>query len=117
MANADFIYIVATKADDYAAGATDLSEELYNWLDVYATADSHPLVIDRYALCTAEPETITGNNDQYRMGALAYKVITKTLKARYDNVLVVEPGFFNVLYKEASGNQTGADEEHNKDNL
>lgn len=106
LANADFIYIVATKADDYAAGATDLSEELYNWLDVYATADSHPLVIDRYALCTAEPETITGNNDQYRMGALAYKVITKTLKARYDNVLVVEPGFFNVLYKEASGNQT-----------
>ena len=53
-----------------------------------------------------EPEKITGNNDQYRMGSLAYKYVTKTLKGRTDNVLCVEPGFFNVLYKEASGNKS-----------
>ena len=104
LANADFIYIVATTANDYAAGGTDISESLYNWLDVYA--GKHPIIFDRYALCTAEPETITGNNDQYRMGSLAYKYVTKTLKGRTDNVLCVEPGFFNVLYKEASGNKS-----------
>ena len=103
LANADFIYIVATTANDYAAGGTDISESLYNWLDIYA--GKHPIIFDRYALCTAEPETITGNNDQYRMGSLAYKYVTKTLKGRTDNVLCVEPGFFNVLYKEASGNK------------
>ncbi|MFR5027967.1 MAG: hypothetical protein ACLTDF_03595 [Coprococcus sp.] len=42
-------------------------------------------------LCTSEPELITGNNDDYRMGALAYKAITKGAVARYDNVLVTEP--------------------------
>ena len=104
LANADFIYIVATTANDYAAGGTDISESLYNWLDVYA--GKHPIIFDRYALCTAEPEKITGNNDQYRMGSLAYKYVTKTLKGRTDNVLCVEPGFFNVLYKEASGNKS-----------
>ena len=40
------------------------------------------------------------------MGSLAYKYVTKTLKGRTDNVLCVEPGFFNVLYKEASGNKS-----------
>ena len=74
LANADFIYIVATTANDYAAGGTDISESLYNWLDVYA--GKHPIIFDRYALCTAEPEKITGNNDQYRMGSLAYKYVT-----------------------------------------
>ncbi len=54
LANADFIYIVATTANDYAAGGTDISESLYNWLDVYA--GKHPIIFDRYALCTAEPE-------------------------------------------------------------
>ena len=38
------------------------------------------------------------------MGTLAFKLITKNLTARIDNVLAVEPGYFNVLYKEASDN-------------
>lgn len=101
---ADFIYIWANSADDYANTSNDLSEELYNWLDSYATANSHPIAMCTGTLCTSEPENITGNNDDFRMGALAYKLITKGTVARYDNVLVTDADFFKVLYEEADDN-------------
>ena len=94
---ADFIYIWANGASDYASTSNDISEDLYNWLDAYATANSHPIALCTGTLCTSEPELITGNNDDYRMGALAYKLITKGAVARYDNVLVTEPDFFKTL--------------------
>ena len=99
---ADFIYIWANGASDYASTSNDISEDLYNWLDAYATANSHPIALCTGTLCTSEPELITGNNDDYRMGALAYKLITKGAVARYDNVLVTEPDFFKTLYQEAN---------------
>ncbi|MGN0395850.1 MAG: hypothetical protein ACI4EF_10825, partial [Coprococcus sp.] len=103
LGKADMIYIYASTKDDYASTASDLSEELYNWLDAYATADRHPLAICRLALCTDDSSSIVGNNDTYRMGALAYKLITMNNVARYDNVLVTESDFFRVLYEEAEG--------------
>lgn len=106
---ADFIYIWANGASDYASKANDISEDLYNWLDAYATANSHPIALCTGTLCTSEPELITGNNDDYRMGALAYKLITKGAVARYDNVLVTEPDFFKTLYQEADDNKTTPD--------
>lgn len=124
LSEADFIYIVATKYDDYGNGSTDISEDVYNLLDAYATTDNHPMVIDKYALCVSDPSTIKGNNDTYRMGALAYKVMTKTYVSRYDNVLVTDynketvtdesgntttvlHSFFSVLYDEAKGGTSG----------
>ncbi len=101
LGRADMIYIFSSNSLDYGASGADLSEELYNWLDVYATTDRHPIAICRKALCTDDPTTISGNNDTYRMGALAYKLITKNLMARYDNVLVTEEDFFKTLYEEA----------------
>jgi hypothetical protein len=101
LSQADFIYIWSNSASDYASTANDLSEDLYNWLDSYATADSHPIAICTGALCTDTPAGITGNNDTYRMGGLAYKLITKSGVARYDNVLVTASDFFKVLYEEA----------------
>ncbi len=106
---ADFIYIWANSASDYASQAADISEGLYNWLDSYATANSHPIAICTGALCTDEPELITGNNDDYRMGSLAYKLITKGAVARFDNVLVTAPDFFKTLYEEADNNKTTPD--------
>lgn len=106
---ADFIYIWANGASDYASTSNDISEDLYNWLDAYATANSHPIALCTGTLCTSEPELITGNNDDYRMGALAYKLITKGAVARYDNVLVTEPDFFKTLYQEADDNKTTPD--------
>lgn len=105
LSSADFIYIAAFKATDFGAGGTDLSEDLYNWLDVFATVDRHPLVIDWYALCTNDPDSIKGNNDTYRMGTLAYKLMTVTLISRYNNVLVTEPDFFWDLFQEAEDNK------------
>ncbi|MBP3325333.1 MAG: DUF5057 domain-containing protein [Coprococcus sp.] len=101
LGRADMIYIYSSNSSDYGASGADLSEELYSWLDVYATTDRHPIAICRKALCTDDPTTISGNNDTYRMGALAYKLITKNLMARYDNVLVTEEDFFKTLYEEA----------------
>lgn len=101
LGRADMIYIYSSNSSDYGASGADLSEELYSWLDVYATTDKHPIAICRKALCTDDPTTISGNNDTYRMGALAYKLITKNLMARYDNVLVTEEDFFKTLYEEA----------------
>lgn len=98
---ADFIYIWANGASDYASKSNDLSEELYNWLDSYATANSHPIAMCTGTLCTSEPGNISGNNDDFRMGALAYKLITKGAVARYDNVLVTDADFFKTLYEEA----------------
>ena len=46
-------------------------------LDAYATVNSHPLAICSTALCVDDADGIVGNNDDYRMGALAYKVMTK----------------------------------------
>ena len=91
---ADFIYIWANSASDYASKSNDLCEDLYNWLDAYATANSHPIAMCTGTLCTSEPGNITGNNDDFRMGALAYKLITKGAVARYDNVLVTDADFF-----------------------
>lgn len=102
---ADFIYIWADKAtgaNSYTA--SDIGEPLYNWLDAYATVNSHPLAICSTALCVDDADGIVGNNDDYRMGALAYKVMTKGAVARFDNVLVTDPDFFQMLYKEASDN-------------
>lgn len=104
LASADFIYIAAFKSSDYGAGGVDLDSELYSWLDFFATSDRHPMVIDRYALCLDNPEDIHGNNDTYRMGALAYKLMTQDLVSRYDNVLVTEPDFFYDLFVEAQQN-------------
>lgn len=101
---ADFIYIWANGASDYASKSNDLSEELYNWLDSYATANSHPIAMCTGTLCTSEPGNISGNNDDFRMGALAYKLITKGAVARYDNVLVTDADFFKTLYEEADDN-------------
>lgn len=101
---ADFIYIWANGASDYASKSNDLSEELYNWLDSYATANSHPIAMCTGTLCTSEPGNISGNNDDFRMGALAYKLITKGAVARYDNVLVTDADFFKTLYEEADKN-------------
>ena len=101
---ADFIYIWANGASDYASKSNDLSEELYNWLDSYATANSHPIAMCTGTLCTSEPGNISGNNDDFRMGALAYKLITKGAIARYDNVLVTDADFFKTLYEEADEN-------------
>lgn len=101
---ADFIYIWANGASDYASKSNDLSEELYNWLDSYATANSHPIAMCTGTLCTSEPDNISGNNDDFRMGALAYKLITKGAVARYDNVLVTDADFFKTLYEEADDN-------------
>ena len=101
---ADFIYIWANGASDYASKSNDLSEELYNWLDSYATANSHPIAMCKGTLCTSEPGNISGNNDDFRMGALAYKLITKGAVARYDNVLVTDADFFKTLYEEADKN-------------
>ena len=101
---ADFIYIWANGASDYASKSNDLSEELYNWLDSYATANSHPIAMCTGTLCTSEPGNISGNNDDFRMGALAYKLITKGAVARYDNVLVTDADFFKTLYEEADEN-------------
>lgn len=101
---ADFIYIWANGASDYASKSNDLSEELYNWLDSYATANSHPIAMCTGTLCTSEPGNISGNNDDFRMGALAYKLITKGAVARYDNVLVTNADFFKTLYEEADDN-------------
>ena len=103
---ADLVYIHADSADDYGKNG-DLSEDLYNWLDAYATADSHPIIISKGALCTADPTGIIGNNDDYRMGAFAYKIMTKTYAARYDNVLVTDPDFFQRLYDEAKKKDNG----------
>lgn len=103
LSTADFVYILASAASDYTS--VDLSEDVYNLLDSYATSDNHPLVIDWPALCVSDVNSITGNNDTYRMGALAYKLMTKSLVSRYDNVLVTEPGFFNTLYNEAAEGQ------------
>ncbi len=104
LASADFIYIAAFKAGDYGAGGTDLSEDLYSWLDAFATVDRHPVVIDWYALCTDDPGSITGNNDTYRMGTLAYKLMTTQLISRYNNVLITKPDFFADLFNEAKEN-------------
>ena len=104
LSNADFVYVAAYKSSDYT-GNNDISEDVYTWLNNYATVDNHPLVIDRYALGVDDPSTIKGNNDSTRMGAMAFRVITKTLTSRYDNVLVTEPGFFATLYKEANDNK------------
>lgn len=104
LSNADFVYVAAYKSSDYT-GNNDISEDVYTWLNNYATVDNHPLVIDRYALGVDDPSTIKGNNDSTRMGAMAFRVITKTLTSRYDNVLVTEPGFFATLYKEADDNK------------
>ena len=101
---ADFIYIWANGASDYASKSNDLSEELYNWLDSYATANSHPIAMCTGTLCTSEPGNISGNNDDFRMGALAYKLITKGAVARYDNVLVTDADSFKTLYEEADDN-------------
>ena len=101
---ADFIYIWANSASDYASKSNDLCEDLYNWLDAYATANSHPIAMCTGTLCTSEPGNITGNNDDFRMGALAYKLITKGAVARYDNVLVTDADFFKTLYEEADDN-------------
>lgn len=101
---ADFIYIWANGVSDYASKSNDLSEELYNWLDSYATANSHPIAMCTGTLCTSEPGNISGNNDDFRMGALAYKLITKGAVARYDNVLVTDADFFKTLYEEADDN-------------
>ena len=109
--SADMIYICAMSYTDYIT--TDISEDLYNWLVTYATTDNYPLIIDYDTLCIDDPAGITGNNDTYRMGTLAYKLMTKTCVARYDNVLVTGPVFgddgayhtyFYTLYVEASGN-------------
>lgn len=104
---ADFVYIWADSATSYGS-AGDLSEDLYNWLDAFATSDSHPIAICEDALCTSNPGNISGNNDEYRMGALAYKLMTKNLVARYDNVLVTKSDFFETLYNEAKKNDGGA---------
>ena len=101
---ADFIYIVAPDENAYASKDKDISEALYNWLVSYTMDDRHPIVLDKYTLCVKDASSIKGNNDTYRMGTLAFKLITKNLTARIDNVLAVEPGYFNVLYKEASDN-------------
>lgn len=103
---ADFVYIWADSATSYGS-AGDLSEDLYNWLDAFATSDSHPIAICEDALCTSNPGNISGNNDEYRMGALAYKLMTKNLVARYDNVLVTKSDFFETLYNEAKKNDGG----------
>lgn len=100
---ADFVYIWAKSSSDYTKG--DISEELYNWLDAYATSDSHPIAICANALCVDKLADIKGNNDDYRMGALAYKLITKDGVARFDNVLVTDSEFFLNLYNEASKNK------------
>ena len=100
--NADLIYIFAKNYTDYIS--YDISEDLYSFLDTYATSDAHPVIIDAATLCIEDYDDITGNNDTYRMGALAYKLMTKTLTARYDNVLVTEYDYFATLYTEASGN-------------
>lgn len=100
---ADFVYIWAKSSSDYTKG--DISEELYNWLDAYATSDSHPIAICANALCVDKLADIKGNNDDYRMGALAYKLITKDGVARFDNVLVTDSEFFLNLYNEASENK------------
>lgn len=111
LSSADMIYICAMNYTDYIT--TDLSEDLYNWLDTYATTDRHPVVIDYDTLCVQDSASITGNNDTYRMGTLAYKLMTKTHTARYDNVLVTGPvlgedgkyyTYFYSLYVEASDN-------------
>lgn len=101
--NADFVYIWANEYTDYQKG--DISEELYNWLDAYATANSHPIAICKKALCVEKLENIVGNNDTYRMGALGYKIVTKNGVARFDNVLPTESDFFKTLYEEASDNK------------
>lgn len=101
--NADFVYIWANEYTDYQNG--DISEELYNWLDAYATANSHPIAICKKALCVEKLENIVGNNDTYRMGALGYKIVTKKGVARFDNVLPTESDFFKTLYEEASDNK------------
>jgi hypothetical protein len=115
LSNADMIYICAMNYTDYIPGyGADLSEDLYNWLAVYATTDKHPLVIDYNTLCVEDTTSITGNNDTYRMGTLAYKVMTKTRVSRYDNVLVSGPvqgadggyyTYFYSLFVEASNNK------------
>ncbi len=107
---ADFIYIwadAATGASSYAS--SDISEDLYNWLDAYTTVNSHPLGICTAALCTDEPAAIVGNNDTYRMGAFAYKIMTKGAVARFDNILVTEADFFQKLFKEADDNKENPD--------
>ena len=101
---ADFIYIWANSSSDYASTSGDISEDLYNWLDAYATANSHPIAMVSGTLCTDTPSGIVGNNDTYRMGTLAYKLITKNVVARYDNVLVTDADFFKTLYEEADEN-------------
>lgn len=101
--NADFVYIWAGDYTDYQKG--DISESLYNWLDAYATASSHPIAICKEALCVAKPDDVVGNNDTYRMGAFAYKLITKKGVARYENVLPTDSKFFQTLYQEASDNK------------
>lgn len=103
---ADFIYIWADSSTSYGS-AGDLSEDLYNWLDAFATSDSHPIAICEDALCTSNPGNISGNNDEYRMGALAYKLMTKNFVARYDNVLVTKSEFFKDLYDEALEKDNG----------
>ena len=85
---ADFIYIWANSSSDYASTSGDISEDLYNWLDAYATANSHPIAMVSGTLCTDTPSGIVGNNDTYRMGTLAYKLITKNVVARYDLSLI-----------------------------
>ena len=105
LSEADFIYIVAPDENAYAGGEKDLNDSMVDWLDKYTTTDRHPLVIDRYALCVKDPSTIIGNNSSYRMGTFAYKIMTKDLSSRYNNVLVVEPGYFRTLYEEADNSK------------
>lgn len=98
---ADFIYIWTDDVTDF--NKSDLNQELYYWLDSYATADSHPIAICWKALGTETPDKISGNNDEYNITALAYKLMTKAKVARYDNVLVTDEDFFLKLYKKGGG--------------
>lgn len=109
---ADFVYIwanAATGAKSYGKDGSDISEELYNWLDAYTTVNNHPLGICTGALCTDKPGDIVGNNDTYRMGTFAYKIMTKGMVARFDNVLVTDADFFQKLFKEADDNKKNPD--------
>ncbi len=108
LGNADFIYIYAASYTDYIN--SDISQEVYDFLVSYTTADGHPLVISQDCMCIKDTSTIVGNNDDYLMGTFAYKIMTKSYSSRYNNVLVVNGDYFYNLYVEAAGSDTNITE-------